>query len=30
MAKKSLPHKAMLNLIVGHWVARLVQVAALL
>jgi len=28
MAKKSLPHKAMLNLIVGHWVARLIQVAA--
>jgi hypothetical protein len=30
MAKKSSPHKTMLNLIIGHWVARLVQIAATL
>jgi hypothetical protein len=30
MAKKPSPHKAMLNLIIGHWTARLVQVAATL
>ena len=30
MAKKPSPHKIMLNLIIGHWVARLVQVAATL
>jgi hypothetical protein len=28
MAKKTSPHKTMLNLIIGHWTARLVQVAA--
>lgn len=28
MAKKPSPHKTMLNLIIGHWVARLVQIAA--
>ena len=28
MAKKTSPHKTMLNLIVGFWVSRLVQVAA--
>ena len=28
MGKKTSPHKTMLNLIIGHWVARLVQVAA--
>lgn len=30
MAKKPSPHKTMLNLIIGHWTARLVQVAATL
>lgn len=30
MAKKPSPHRAMLGLIIGHWVARLVQVAATL
>lgn len=28
MAKKSLPHTKMLNLMIGYWVSRLIQVAA--
>jgi hypothetical protein len=28
MAKKVSPHSTMLNLIIGHWVSRLIQVAA--
>ena len=28
MAKNTSPHEKMLNLIIGHWAARLVQVAA--
>ena len=30
MAQKPSPHKTMLNLIIGHWIARLVQIAATL
>lgn len=30
MAKKTSPHAKMLNLVIGHWVARLIQVAATL
>lgn len=30
MARKMSPHATMLNLIIGHWVARLIQVAATL
>jgi hypothetical protein len=28
MSKKKTPHSAMLNLIIGHWVSRLIQIAA--
>ena len=28
MTKKQSPHATMLNLMIGHWVSRLIQVAA--